>query len=266
MSEITTAWPDNAGVVIPAYLAADSLKELLPELLKRVPSDRVCVVDDGSRDETADVCRSYQVKAIVHQTNRGKGAALITGFRAFEAAGLHWAVTMDADGQHRVDDLDVFMEAIDRWPDAGMVIGARKMRPGLMPPARIVSNRVTSAILSAVVGTAIADSQCGYRAYAIPTVSPMRLRYRRFETETEVIMRACHDGWTVRFVPIQTVYSASQSHISHLLDTLRWVRAVVLVWLELRSSPRHSREAHARTQTRDSQEPADPTSAGEGHH
>lgn len=243
------SWPAETAILVPAYKAEESLSRFLPQLCGRVPAEQVLVVDDGSGDGTGAACAAAGIASIAHERNQGKGAALRTGFARLMQEGFEWVITMDADGQHLVEDLDRFLEATAGDSTTGMYIGRRCMRPGIMPRARILSNRITSAILSAMVGQRIADSQCGYRAYRLRAVAGLCLRYPRFEMESEVIMRVCRRGLAVKFLPIHTVYSASHSHISHVRDTIRWVRAVVSVGVELRrsagaASPRN-RETHA---------------------
>jgi glycosyltransferase involved in cell wall biosynthesis len=228
------SWPATTAILIPAYKAAATLDGFLAQLLSRVPAEHVFVVDDGSGDGTPSLSKRHGVTCTCHEVNRGKGRALRTGFELLSNRGYSWVITMDADGQHAIDDLNSFLEATAAHPGCGMIIGSRQMVPGVMPFARILSNRITSGILSLMTGTRVVDSQCGYRAYALPLASDLPLRYDRFETESEVIMRVCAAGAEVLYVPIQTVYSASHSHISHVRDTVRWVRATMSVWRELR--------------------------------
>lgn len=234
MSRPPSTWPSDTAVLVPAYCAAASLERFLPDLVSLVPAERVLVVDDGSGDATGGVCERFGIPCVSHPANRGKGAALVTGFATLNERRVSWIVTMDADGQHSIDDLSGMVGAVRANPDAGLIIGKRSMRLGTMPPARIVSNTLTSAILSLLCGARIEDSQCGYRVYATRMLDGMPLRHERFEMESEVILRACRAGYPVKFVPIRTVYSNTQSHIAHVADTLRWIRAVVSVWAETR--------------------------------
>ncbi len=240
MTPPLSPWPSDTAVLIPAYRAASSLEHLLPALTALAPPELVLVVDDGSGDATAQVCRRAGVSRTAHPRNRGKGAALRTGFTELADRGVSWIVTMDADGQHNIDDMAGMLGATTESPDAGLIIGRRSMRLGTMPPARIVSNTLTSTVLSLLCGARIEDSQCGYRVYAARMLEGMPLRYERFEMESEVILRACRAGYAVKFVPIRTVYSNTHSHIAHVADTLRWVRAVVSVWAETRRAARRA--------------------------
>lgn len=228
-----SGWNEDTTVLIPAYCAAQSLRTLLPRLLDIAPVEHILVVDDGSCDDTPAVCAEFEIDCTAHERNMGKGAALRTGLTRLGNQGYRWAITMDADGQHTVEDIQGFLDATSTGPNPCLWIGARRIHPDSMPLARVLSNTLTSRALSLLCGQRILDSQSGYRAYPLDLVKHMHLVYDRFETESEVILRVAKRGCPVRFVPIRTVYSGAPSHISHLRDTLRWIRAVSRVWLEL---------------------------------
>ncbi|MCP4630615.1 MAG: glycosyltransferase family 2 protein, partial [bacterium] len=236
-----TSWPDNVSVLIPAYKAAQGLNSFLPVLLADIPRSNICVVDDGSGDDTESVCSAYGIQYLKQSVNRGKGAALRKGFTYLLENNAEWILTMDADGQHAIEDIGAFTKAITQFPDAGMIIGARNISIKSMPPARVFSNTVTSGILSALCQNRIPDSQCGYRIYSAALLNKVTLYSDRFEMESEVILKSCAAGLAVRFVPVQTLYCSTHSHMSHLLDMIRWVRAVVWTWLELRKTGHHKR-------------------------
>ena len=232
----TNPWPEEIFVCIPAYKAAKDLEKFLPSLLLYVPHDKICIVDDASHDGTESVCADLKVACLRQEINRGKGAALKKGFAHLLNKKAQWILTMDADGQHAIADIIHFLEAVKKSPDAGLIIGARSIKVSTMPPARIFSNTVTSGILSLMCGHKILDSQCGFRIYSSKLFKKINLRHKRFEMESEVILKACSAGFEVRFIPVQTLYCSTQSHISHIKDMLRWIRAVLGVWLELRFS------------------------------
>jgi glycosyltransferase involved in cell wall biosynthesis len=235
MTWCTFSWPADIYVLVPAYKSAGSLRMLLPRLFAVVPPENVCVSDDGSRDGTDGVCRDHGVLYVSNDVNSGKGAALSRGFRFLcVEKNASWVITLDADGQHDPVDIPTFLSEIRLQPETGIVIGKRAMRPGIMPLPRIVSNVLTSRLLSFLARHRIADSQCGFRAYSARLLSSVICRYFRFEFESEIILRACAARFSISFVPVQTLYFSTQSHISLVADTLRWVKAVMSVWMELR--------------------------------
>jgi glycosyltransferase involved in cell wall biosynthesis len=228
-----SSWPQKVFILIPAYKAAKDLQTFLPVLLKKAPSEFLCLVDDASGDGTKEIAERYHVDYLVHEVNRGKGAALKTGFRHLLTKEARWILTMDADGQHAIEDIPLFLEGIQTETNTGIIIGARNFTMATMPPARIFSNSVTSKMLSILCGKKILDSQSGYRMYSAELLKKIPLIFNRFELESEVILKSCAAGFDIQFVPIQTLYCSSHSHISHLKDMYRWVRAVWRVWLQL---------------------------------
>jgi len=120
--------PQTLTVVVPAYNEESSLPRFLPELIDACERNdwKLIVVDDGSTDGTASILADFsdhrRVQVIRHKLNRGYGGALKTGIRAVDTGFL---LTVDADGQHQVEDLEaLFRELCDT--DADMVVGSRK--------------------------------------------------------------------------------------------------------------------------------------------
>ena len=232
-------WPTDTYILVPSYKAVDHLRSFIKTLTAIVPKEFICVVDDASGDGTYEFCKESGIDCVRHSVNRGKGAALRTGFSHIistptPTAPCNWILTMDADGQHSPADIPRFLDAAKKHPSMGICIGARDMSLGAMPPARIFSNRLTSLILSALCGQRILDSQCGYRLYSAALVKSVQIEYRRFEMESEVILKAAEERFLIRFVRVQTLYlKDGGSHISHLSDTLRWAAAVLRVRLKL---------------------------------
>ncbi len=226
--------PNDIRVLIPAYQAAESLTRLIPAIGGYFRAEHILTVDDGSGDGTADICAEAGISCLRFDINRGKGAALKAGFNRLLEQQCAWIITMDADGQHAPEDLPFLIQATRDNPDSGIIIGSRDRSPKAMPPARIISNSLTSWGLSLLTGQHIVDSQSGYRAYAARFLRHVSFTADRFAMESEAIIRACAAGFSVSFVPVQTLYCSHQSHISHLKDTIRWIRSTLAVWAECR--------------------------------
>lgn len=241
MIESSDGWPHSIYVLIPAYKSADSLRPFLPELLETVPASNICIVDDGSFDGTDTLCLTLGLLYQRHSKNHGKGMALATGFKFLLEKGAEGIITLDADSQHSPEDLYKFVDAFSALPESGIIIGCRKIERGHMPITRILSNRITSAILSRMIGTVIPDSQCGYRLYSAKFLRNISITCPRFEMESEVIIKAAFLGFPIGFVEVQTLYLNGKSHISHLADTFRWIKAVALVWMKVRKTGKRQR-------------------------
>ncbi len=228
-------WPETTYVLIPSYKALNSLKIFIPALLKIVPKEKICIIDDASMDGTSKFCNEMQLTYISHSVNQGKGAALATGFAFLIKKNARWIITMDADGQHAPEDIEKYLTYANQFPSTGICIGNRSKKIGTMPLARILSNLITSKILGLICGCKIVDSQCGYRIYSTDLLKKISIEYSRFEMETEVIMKAVKFGFPVSFINVRTLYLDGQSHISHFKDTIRWVKAVISIWFKLKS-------------------------------
>jgi glycosyltransferase involved in cell wall biosynthesis len=215
-------------ILVPAFNAGGSLPILLKALDQHVDRAQVVIVDDGSREETAAVLADSGVTVLRHERNRGKGAALRTGFEYLKGRrGWEGLVTMDADLQHLPEDLPRFVE---RWKHGGadIVLGTRTRLGKGMPVHRVLSNTVTSFLVSARCGALVRDSQCGYRLLSRRVVEHVRFDSDGYEAETEILVRALLMGFKADAVPIRTVYGNERSHMRPWQTTKRFV--AVLFW------------------------------------
>jgi glycosyltransferase involved in cell wall biosynthesis len=214
---------EHTGVVIPAYNVADQLKDVLSKVIEFVPRKRVCVVDDGSEDGTAEAAEAFGIVPVRHPENRGKGEAIKTGFRLRLALGDEAVFTLDGDGQHDPGRMPSFLDLLQKT-GCDVVVGSRSFRIGEMPPDRIFSNLMSSLAVSMVAGVKIPDSQCGFRLFrrrVLENVFPVTSRY---ETETEMLVLAYHKGYSIGWCPVTNRYSGQKSHIRRFYDTIRFLR------------------------------------------
>jgi glycosyltransferase involved in cell wall biosynthesis len=225
--------PLNVAALVPAYQAAAHLGEVLMGLAALPRRPHVLVVDDGSRDATAEVARQFGARVHSFAANRGKGHALLAGFELLRD---HDAViTLDADGQHPPASFPAFVEAAEAGAD--LVLGRREITPD-MPPARRFANRFSSAWCSAIAGQPIEDSQCGYRLYRREVLERTPVRASRYEVETEMAVRAARLGFRVAHVAIPTVYGDEKSHLSPTRDVPRIVAMMARLTFEPRPRPK----------------------------
>lgn len=217
---------DRIAAVVPAYNAARHLDGVLRGLLEVLPPGHIIVVDDGSRDDTAAVARRSGVRVIAHAGNRGKGAALRTGFDAATTmAGIDAVVMLDADGQHDPAEIPRFAAAFANGA-AELVIGNRMDTPGAMPPLRVFTNRLTSGIISLLARSRVPDTQNGYRLAGTDLLRRIRLETNRYEIESELIIKASRAGARIASVPVRSIYGSERSAIHPLRDTGRFISLV----------------------------------------
>jgi glycosyltransferase involved in cell wall biosynthesis len=214
-------------VLIPAYNAGLTLGPLLESLLKVVPAERVFVVDDGSVDETPDVAQHYGVTTFHRETNGGKGQALRTGLQILkDNASVESVVTIDADLQHKPQDIASFVERKKRT-GADIIVGHRTRIGTSMPVHRRLSNAITSFLVSARTGQRIPDSQCGFRLIGRNVLRAISMEYDGFEAETEFLIKAARAGYIIDSVPIGTHYAGENSHMTNWKTTVGFVKVLL---------------------------------------
>jgi glycosyltransferase involved in cell wall biosynthesis len=210
--------------VIPAKDAASTIAGVVRGLGPALPGATVIVVDDGSTDATGERARDAGAVVVRHDVNRGKGAALQSGFDEAIRRGAEAVVAMDADGQH---DPAYASRLVEGLAAADVVIGSRTHDRAGMPWLRRKTNDVTSWWVSRLAGVPIEDSQSGYRAIGVAALRAIRPATRRFDYESEFLIAAARAGFRIASIPIPTLYNAPGSHIHPLRDTVRFVHLVL---------------------------------------
>lgn len=206
-------------VIVPVFNAAAHLNELIDRLGTYVCDGNLLFINDGSTDASLDILRRHDKNFISFPDNRGKGAALQTGLAVAQKQGYRSVLTLDADLQHLPEEIPRFFAA-----DNGqrLLLGQRARTKTAMPPARRLSNFLTSAIVSVFSGRPCCDSQCGFRLIPVSLLAHLRLTATGFDLESELLFQAGALGYSVDNIPISTVYGARASAIHHLRDTARF--------------------------------------------
>ena len=215
----------SVTVLIPAYNPDEKLLALLPKLKERF--SRIVLVDDGSLTgkDIFPKAAQYVEKVLVHEVNRGKGAALKTGFEYI--GGASDVITADADGQHTPDDIAKVAEALKSHRD-GLVLGVRAFS-GSVPLRSRFGNWWTRWFFFLMTGLMVRDTQTGLRGIPAGLVSRVaKIPGERYEYEMAMLADAKNHPSRPLQVPIETVYidENATSHFNPLLDTIRIYRSL----------------------------------------
>lgn len=235
----------TVGVILPGYNVGRHLAQVVADIRAVQPDVHILVVDDGSADDTSEVARACGVDLEVHAPNRGKGAALATGFAWALREQLEWVFTMDADGQHLPTEMAGFLEAAHR-EQLDVVVGNRMDARQDMPWLREQTNLFTSWVVSRLAGVSIRDSQNGYRLLRVACLEGLDLRTTRYDTESEILVRLARRGCRIGSAPVTTVYGDEKSSINPFIDTGRFFRLVAILLMS-RREPRHPADQGPRT-------------------
>lgn len=219
-------------VVLPAYNEEKWIGDVISQIKKCFPEIRMLVIDDGSQDNTVEIAKKSGAEVIRHKINMGKGASLRTGFRyVLENYSGDVIITMDADGQHNPQELHKFLDRYRKYKE-GLIIGNRMNDPSGMPFIRWLTNKVTSGIISIIVGVKVPDVQCGYRLIDAEVLRRVNLITSRYDTEVELVVRTVKEGFKIGWVEISSIYRGEVSYINPFVDTVRFIKLLCRILKE----------------------------------
>jgi dolichol-phosphate mannosyltransferase len=198
-------------VIIPTFLEAENIADVLGQVRAAAPAADILVVDDASPDGTADLARAAgeklgQVDVLVRASKGGLGGAYRAGFKCAFADGYEVAVQMDADLSHPPDRLPALLAEVDQGAD--IAIGSRYVPGGRTtnwPLVRIVLSRVGNFYASTVLGLGVRDATAGFRAYRadiLETVEASATKATGYGFQLELSYRAHRLGARIVEVPI----------------------------------------------------------------
>ena len=215
---------DRISIILPAKNEAISLATLLPRLRTHWPDAEIIVIDDGSTDNTVAVCHDAGVRVLSHRYSQGNGAAIKTGARAARGEFL---VFMDADSQHRAQDVQHLLDALDEGYD--MAVGSRD-GAGQASIARHLGNTVYNRFASWMVNQRIEDLTSGFRAVVAEKFREfLYLLPNGFSYPTTITMCFFRNGYSVRYVPVAVDRRIGRSHLRPLHDGIRFALIIFRV-------------------------------------
>jgi glycosyltransferase involved in cell wall biosynthesis len=241
------------AVVIPALNEELRIREVVQGALQH--ATHVILIDDGSTDATLERVADLPIQVIRHETRRGKGEGLRSGFRAALALDVDGVLSMDGDGQHLASDIPRLLAAAQRYP-RHIVIGARLRKRAQQPIHRRVANEFGDWGIAWATGYRIADTQSGQRYYPRAVCELADVTGEGFVFEADILIQAARRlGTGVVSVPIESRYAGDglagqfrRSHFRPLHDLYRITSHVVQrVWSFGRVIPRYLQAHRSRT-------------------
>lgn len=193
--------------LLPAYNEAAHLGSVLERVKEQIGS--ILVVDDGSKDNTAEIARAAGVELLSRGYNCGKGRSLKDGYAWALEHGYDAVIMLDSDGQHDPACIRDFISKY-RSAHASLIIGARDYHE--IPLRRRIPNMIGKALFSAAVGQNIPDNQSGYRLLDRALMERMLLSNESgYHFEVEMIAICIAEGWPIEWVRIPTIYGDETS-------------------------------------------------------
>ncbi|WBL20844.1 DUF2062 domain-containing protein [Zunongwangia sp. HRR-M8] len=238
----------NCCIIVPTYNNQGTLASVLEDLL--VYTNQIIVLNDGSTDNTKNILKNFDAIEIRNfEKNRGKGVVLKKGFKIAEELGYDYAITIDSDGQHYPDDLDVFLTELEKRNPGDkelLLIGDRNMGSDGVPGKSATGNDFSSYWYLVVTGFQLHDTQSGYRLYPLKVINSVTYYTWKFEFEIEIIVKASWRKVDVKNVPIKVLYDEKNrvSHFRPFWDIVRitllymWFVLVSFFWIHPRNKYR----------------------------
>jgi glycosyltransferase involved in cell wall biosynthesis len=215
----------SLSLILPARNEAGGLRRLLPELVALLPDAEIIVVNDGSDDDTLEVCAEFPVRVVSHPYPKGNGAAVKTGARTANGNVL---IFMDADGQHKPEDISALLDKFSKGYD--MVVGARQT--GSHAGAhRAAANDLFSRFATWMVQQPVEDLTSGFRVVKAEKFRKfLYLLPNGFSYPTTITMSFFRAGFSVAYLPIHTPRrSTGKSHIRPIRDGARFLLIIIRI-------------------------------------
>jgi len=214
-------------VGIPAFNEEKHLPQILTELKEITNSIIVC--DDGSTDDTSIIAKKFGAEVIKHKKNLGYGSAIKSIFQVASEINSDILVTFDADGQHRIEDINKVLQPI-KDEEADIVLGSRFLNNNNdVPGYRKIGIKLITQVTNASIKKHFTDSQSGFRAYKKQVLDNIVLTEQGMGISTEILIKASEKKFRITEIPIKILYEGNTSThnpVSHgtsvLISTIKF--------------------------------------------
>jgi glycosyltransferase involved in cell wall biosynthesis len=237
----------SAGIkviaAIPCYNTEPSIADVVSAARKH--TDQVLVIDDGSRDGTAEVARAAGAVVICHGINKGYGEAVKTCFQAAKTNGADILVTIDGDGQHNPEEIPLLFAPIVEGK-ADIVIGSRFLASEVnMPRYRRFGIGVITFLFNFGSRIKVSDAQSGFRAYSKKMIDTLLLSDTGMSISIESLEKARLNGAIIKEVPISCFYIPSTLNFNAIKHGLGVALSVIRIRLKHGLLGRNNRHGKA---------------------
>lgn len=214
----------SIAIIIPTYNNVKTISEVICSVKKY--NKQIIVINDGSTDGTGEILgKTDGLQLIQFDRNRGKGAALKAGFHLAGKSGFTHAITVDADGQHLPEDIQLFIDCIKEDPKA--LWAGKRYGGGHYPLGFSLGNLVCRCWYYLSTGLSIKDPLCGFRAYPLEFANNLQYRTgEHYEFELEVLLLAAWEHLTVKTVPVHICNSLENENGTHFRPFYDFARIV----------------------------------------
>ena len=202
---------------IPAYNEEKNIAKII--INSKEFADQILVCDDGSTDSTVAIAESLGAIVIKHPKNLGYGSAIHSIFLKAKEINADILVTVDADGQHRTQDITKVIEPIKKG-DADLIVGSRFLGVSdeKIPEYRKIGIKIITKVTNSSLKNKITDSQSGFRAYSKKVISELNVSDMGMGISTEILIKSSSLGFRIAEVPIKILYdgdTSTHNPISH---------------------------------------------------
>ncbi len=214
---------------IPAYNEEKNISVIIQKLQKI--TNKIIVCDDGSTDSTGDIAKEMGASVIQHEKNLGYGAAIRSIFLKAREEKSELLITMDSDGQHRIEDIKTIVEPLKNG-QADLVIGSRFLNNDgkNVPKYRKAGIKILTKLANTSMEQNITDSQSGFRGYGKQVIDEITPSDTGMGVSNEILIKASKKGFQIVEVPIVILYdgdTSSQNPLSHgtsvLMSTVKFI-------------------------------------------
>ena len=209
----------NTLIALPAYNEKKEIGIIISQI-KKYDLD-ILVIDDGSTDGTQEELTNIEnINTIVHEKNLGYGQTIIDAFKYGISNSYDSIITMDCDGQHIPDEVQIFLTQISNYDivsGSRYLIQANKSDPQI-PPDRYAINMEINQILSETTNLNLTDSFCGFKAYKTEAIKKMKLTEKGYGMPLQLWMQAWKLGLSIKEIPVELIYNNADKRFNGNLD------------------------------------------------